>query len=148
MTISGSVGDAGSSWSTLKLCPSCGLRPRVEAESGTAVAQEQEDFEFWGWDGERGMWGWGVEGLLITFVRSGDFLSLDVCDVDVVSTLEDRRRSSPRLISVADMIVFRFGDLVLKRRLKKLPPLAPWWYPDLRGLFAARNDLCWHTFWK
>jgi hypothetical protein len=39
--------------------------------------------------------------------------------------LEERRSS--RLISVVERQVPRFGDLVLSRRWKKLPPFAPWW---------------------
>ena len=63
MTISGSVvADMGTSLSTLKLCPSCGRRPRAAAEAetdgGAAVAQEEEEQDVWdpccGCDGDRG----------------------------------------------------------------------------------------------
>ena len=87
--------------------------------------------------------------MLFTFDNSGDLCCCSCCcvashdvddDDDCVSTLDDRRRSSPRLISVAERMEPRFGDLVLRRRWKKLPPLAPWWCPVRSGLLAARND--------
>ncbi len=147
------VGDNNCCWSlsTLMLCPNWDLlvRPRLvdddDGEPGTASQQEDGGdvvaLTRWGWEEERGMVVAG--GHLFTFDMSGDFMTSPWCDDepedDVVSMLEERRSS--RWISVVERQVPRFGDFVLKRRWKKLPPLAPWWpWPARRGLLAARND--------
>ena len=125
------VGDVGWSLSTLRLCPSWDLlmRPRVGVGVELVTASQQEGGDVvvtrWGWEVERGK----TEGGLLpdfTFDNSGDFVLDPSVDDDVdVSMLEERRSS--RLISVVERQVPRFGDLVLSRRWKKLPPFAPWW---------------------
>ena len=124
----------------------------VVGAADATVSQEVEIVEAgvtrWGCEVERGRAGDGLLWFIFTFDKSGDVVvgavglvgeSL-VNDVEVVSTLEDLRSS--RLISVVERQgVPRLGDLVLRRRWKKLPPFVPWWYPDLRGLLAARKDL-------
>ena len=102
------------------------------------VSQEVEIVEAgvtrWGCEVERGRAEDGLLWFIFTFDKSGDVVvgavglvgeSL-VNDVEVVSTLEDLRSS--RLISVVERQgVPRLGDLVLRRRWKKLPPFVPWW---------------------